>query len=64
MRCLFEGGAYLKVAFIWKLEVTENCFNYDIIIIINRIRPTKNLLIFIRKLKQQRQPQLRKRHLI
>ena len=41
MRCLFEGGAYLKVAFIWKLEVTENCFNYDIIIIINRIQPTK-----------------------
>jgi len=63
MRCLLVGGAYLKVAFILKLEVTKNnCFHYGVVI--NRIQPTKNLLIFIRKLKQQRQRQLRKRHLI
>ena len=52
-RRLFEDGVYLKV---WS----------DIIIIgiiINCIQRTKNVLIFNRKLKQQRQRQLRKRHL-
>ena len=27
-----EGGAYLRVAFVWKLDATKNCINYDIII--------------------------------
>ena len=27
MRHLFEGGAFLKAAFIWKLNTAKSCIN-------------------------------------
>ena len=32
MQQLFEGGAYLRMALIWKLDMTKNCINYGLII--------------------------------
>ena len=30
MWCLIKGGWHLRVAFIWRLDATNNCFNWDI----------------------------------
>ena len=32
VQSLFERGAYLRVEFIWKLDMIKNCINYGAII--------------------------------